>query len=46
MEEQDEKSLAPSPKAHLKAHMQAGHPWQKAAALKRRLALSDTEGRQ
>jgi hypothetical protein len=33
MEEQDEKSLEPSPKAHLISLKQAGHPWQKAAAM-------------
>lgn len=33
MEEQDEKRLEPSPKAHLISLMQAGHPWQKASAM-------------
>jgi transposase len=33
MEEQDEKSLEPSPKAHLISLMQAGHPGPKAAAM-------------
>ena len=33
MEEQDEKSLEPSPKAHLISLMQAGHPWQTANGL-------------
>jgi transposase len=33
MEEQDEKSLEPSPKAHLISLMQAGYPWPKAAAM-------------
>jgi transposase len=33
MEEQDEKSLEPSPKVHLISLMQAGYPWQTAAAM-------------
>lgn len=33
MEEQDEKSLEPSPKAYLISLMQAGYPWQKATAM-------------
>lgn len=33
MEEQDEKSLKLSPKAYLISLLQAGHPWQKAAAM-------------